>query len=268
MRFIQFASLCVCAVLLISACAQNDNTVSYNSSPKLIDASENSPLLSNFNEQQITAQTDSQESVENLIDSSDSTKANLVLATDTLGVSFHDQHSDSTVSINALTGAFIVNDAKPYAFHRAANAGASNTLALPANHTNALKLNINSFAATVDGEKHSIYINDDFSMDVEVININAEFAKNVFHNAINPYDQSLTGRVEINIAAGTTLVVKKVKDQFGELEITKVESGGPMTILGSDYFLFNESISLGECFIWEHDYLEFGSGFERVVCPM
>jgi len=273
MRFTQLPPVALFSVLLFSGCNFENISNAYNPGV-LSDNSSNTAIISKLN----NTPTDFElshisgellhESMVNVENGIIIPKTELNVGLGILEVGLSDEHSDFKMSLDVLTGKFTIGKQKQNELHSVGTDISGDLLAISINDTDALKVETNSFDAMVDGENNTIYIQNDFELNVVVTNVNGEFSSDLFHNAENPDDQRLTGTISIEISADTTLVVDKFDEGFGHAKITKIVNGGPMTMQGSNYFSFNETITVGECFIWEDDYLEFGSGFERVNCPM
>jgi len=272
MHFVQYAPVSLSLLLLLSACNLENISNVYESGVQSSNSS-NMAISSRLNtsmdvEYSYNSDELLHESEVNIEDRITIPNAKLNVGLGVLDVDFSDEYSDSKMSLNALTGKFIVGKRKQNMLHSIGTDVSGDPLAISIEDTDALKVEINTFDAVIDGENNTIYIQSDFELSMEVTNVNGEFSSDIFHNAENPNDQRLTGTISIEIPADTTLVVDKFEEGFGRAKITKIVNGGPMTLQGSNYFSFNETITVGECFIWEDDYLEFGSGFERINCPM
>jgi len=185
-----------------------------------------------------------------------------------LKVGLHDEYSDYSVSLDALTSTLVVGSTR-YAKHNVNVASESELYrdSRSAEKSDALKVQTSPFDATIDKANNTLHLQNDFEFSLEVNNEEGQFASDIFRYAENPNDERLMGTIVIEIPADTKMIVKKLEEGDAYTEVTKIESGGPMMIRGTHFFAFDQSITMGECFIWEDDYLEFGSGFERVVCP-
>ncbi len=110
---------------------------------------------------------------------------------------------------------------------------------------------------TVDLTNDNFSSQSDVDISVDVVNVNGEFAKDIFKDEADPTDETLAANVSVSLPSGSLISIIKNGD------ILKVVEGGPFLIQGSGGNLEGGlTVEVGECFTSPED------NFPQLVdCP-
>lgn len=106
--------------------------------------------------------------------------------------------------------------------------------------TRALTYDLYTYGFSVDGASQAVTYNTDYYEKMDVTNIYGAFS-DTFSQATDPFSASNTGSITMNFPATTALTVQTNGS-------TKITAGGPISVMGTDYFTGSLTVNTNECF--------------------
>ena len=189
--------------------------------------------------------------------------ADIELGMGALFAMFTDEYNDLfELDIPGFTGVLSIDIKNDSA--NIANFGVgSSPITIDINNQRALEMKIAKINGVLDGTDETFRLISDLDVSLTASNIHEDMNE-IFDDS---FDTSLTGSLSITASNGLVFSNPEADDPLDD--VTRIDTGGPLTITGSGYFSFNESVTTGECFVWEDDTAAgFGSGFQSGACSI
>ena len=187
--------------------------------------------------------------------------ANIELGIGTLIAMYTDEMGDLfELDIPGFTGELSIDIKSESA--TVSNFGVGSTpITYDINGDRALALKIEKFDGVLSGVEETFTLSTDLDISLTASNIHEDMNE-IFDESTN---SALSGSFSITASSGLEISNPEADSLLDD--VTRIDAGGPLTMVGSGYFLMNESISTGECFIWEDGLNDtFSSGFEKGTC--
>ncbi|MDH3327189.1 MAG: hypothetical protein OEM38_10790 [Gammaproteobacteria bacterium] len=174
--------------------------------------------------------------------------------------------SSYEISLAALTGLFTLDNATGDNIV-ATNVGIGNQpFTMNIDGINAMKLEMDTIDFNIDGAGQALTLDTELNINFEVLNVNGELGLDVFDLANNPTDNTLTGTLTVTAPENTELLDIESTGTGVSTDITKVETGGPLHILGTGYYLSDIIVNAGQCLNSLGDTAVFGDGTSVTNC--
>jgi hypothetical protein len=130
-------------------------------------------------------------------------------------------------------------------------------LVLEIDSQEALRVELDTFGMTLDGETGAIALDTDFDLSVTLKNVQA-----FFESFFDSTDTSLEGSLTVSAPAGTE--IQPGENTLGE-SVGEVTAGGPLSVTGTGELAGDVSVAQGECFLLFPDMSMFP--IEKGDCP-
>jgi hypothetical protein len=162
----------------------------------------------------------------------------------------------SVLSMGALTALLQINSASQNLV--LSNVGIGGTpLVLNIDSQEALRVELDTFGMTVDGQTGVVTMDTAFDLFVSLTNVAA-----FFEDFFDSTDTTKEGSVTVSMPAGTK--IETVDNGLGET-VGHVSTGGPLAVMGTDELVGDVSIAEDGCFTLFPDLMLFP--IEETTCP-
>ena len=172
--------------------------------------------------------------------------------------------SDYEVSLAALTGLFQLSNMNNDSIV-ATNVGIGDQpFTVDIDNQNAVTFELDNIDFNINGTNQALTLDSALNVKFDVLNVNGELGEDTFDLATDSTDTTLTGSLSVTAPANTVLV--EVESNDFSTEIIKVESGGPLSISGTDYFQIDATVNAGQCMESGEDISVFGDATNVTDC--